>query len=400
MEQEGKFVRHEIAAAEAAQLKLVLESPSVIIFSLDEEYRYTSFNQNHFDTIRAIWGVDLRLGMDMLAEVIRSPEDRERAKANFDRALAGEEFTLTEEYGDEELDRRFYEDRYCPTRDASGAIVGVSVFVTDVTEREQRAEREREVQHQLEEAKRLESLALLAAGVAHDFNNQLSVILGYTEMARDEVGPEHPASPMLARAEDCARQARELTQQLQAYCGGALVDPVTLDLNDLVRSSLPIARATMGPRSTLRTELVDASLRVSVDRVQLRQVLVNLLRNASESKTDGEVHVVLRTGRTRDTETDASGPSTAHALLEVQDDGEGIPNDVRARIFEPFVSTKGQGRGLGLASAQGIVRSHGGALSVESELGKGSTFRLLLPLEPDGVEWTPDPRTIEDPAEN
>ena len=119
----------------SAQLRSILESPrGIIVFSLDREYRYTMFTRSHQETMQAIWGVDIRSGMNML-EAIQRPDDRERARRNFDRALQGEHFTLIEEYGDDSLCRSFWEDRYSPVQDATGTVLGLTVFVIDVTSR-------------------------------------------------------------------------------------------------------------------------------------------------------------------------------------------------------------------------------------------------------------------------
>ena len=145
-----------------AFLKGVIESPKgVVIFALDPEYRYIAFNQSHYQTMKQIWGVEIVLGVSML-DYIRDPDDRMKARINFDRALSGESFTLEEQYGDTELERRYYEDIYSPIIDTDGEIIGLTLFLTDITERKKiEGERNRlisELQEALAKVKMLSGL--------------------------------------------------------------------------------------------------------------------------------------------------------------------------------------------------------------------------------------------------
>ena len=177
-----------------AVLRSVIESPpGMVIFALDAQYRYLAYNQNHARTMQQIWGVQIGVGLNMLALIGRD-DDRAKARANFDRALAGASFTLIEEYGDTRMDRRVYEDIYSPVLDDKGAIVGLAVYLKDITE-QRRVELELEryrgqleelvekrtleltlAHTQLSHAQKLESLGVLAGGIAHDLNNLLADI--------------------------------------------------------------------------------------------------------------------------------------------------------------------------------------------------------------------------------
>lgn len=157
----GKLTEEKLRKSYAL-LKSIMESPKdVVIFALDRQYRYIYFNENHRQTMKSIWGVDIAIEKNML-DYIKNPEDCLKAKNNFDRALSGESFTLVEEYGDETLDRRFYEDIYNPITDENGDVIGLTLFLTDVTERRQIAlDRERlivELQQALAEVKTLSGL--------------------------------------------------------------------------------------------------------------------------------------------------------------------------------------------------------------------------------------------------
>jgi len=217
------------ASRSEAILRAILESPpEIVIFALDRGYRYLAFNENHRATIAAIWGVDIRPGQCML-EVITRSDDRARAKANFDRALRGESFTRVEAYGDEGKRRRYYEDVYSPIFAPDGEVIGLTVFLTDITEERRRqselaAYRERlevlveartrelaAAERRLAQAQKLESLGILAGGIAHDFNNLLVGVVGYAELLLDASDGGPPDLELIRRIKQTALGASELT---------------------------------------------------------------------------------------------------------------------------------------------------------------------------------------------
>jgi len=394
-----------------AVLQAVLESPKdIVIFALDRNYRYLAFNENHARTINAIWGATLHIG-DNLLEIIGRDDDRERAREHFNRALAGESFTVIEQYGDEKLTRRFYEDVYSPIRDENGEIIGLTLYLTDITERlnaEEELERYRtqleelvqertmqlEAAHaQLLHMQKLESLGLLAGGIAHDFNNLLAVILGRTELARARTADDHPAAPHLDMVQETALEARMLTRQLLGYAGrGKFLVQVAL-LNDLVISVQQLLRASVRKSISLSFVFAPEGLNVEVDVTQIRQVLLNLVVNAAEAIGERPGHITVRTKAVvtcedmlkRGVIQGTMLPGGA-ACIEVEDDGPGMDEHVRERLFDPFFTTKFSGRGLGLAAVFGIVSGHRGNILVRSEVGQGTCFSVLLPVTEREVE--------------
>ncbi len=373
--------------ADSAILQMVLDSPSIIIFSLDRSYRYTSFNKAHADTIRAIWGIEIAIGMNMLEEVVGNEFDRQNAKRNFDRALAGEEVVVIETYGDESLNRRHYEDRYCPARLPDGTIFGVTVLVTDITERIKVAEDKLKLELQLQKAARLESLGLLAGGMAHDYNNLLVPVKLYAEMARDLVAECHPVTQLMDNVIQAVQRASDLTKQLLAFSGGDVLEKRVADLNELIRESTDLVSVSVGRQLTVKYALSTTALYADVDTTQFRQVLMNLLINASEAMKGKPGTITIATSylnsqqslNARITSPEQISPGN-YVLLTVADTGCGMTDAQLSRIFEPFLSNKGAGRGLGLAAVQGVVLNHGGFLAVNSKVDMGTVFHVGLPV--------------------
>jgi two-component system cell cycle sensor histidine kinase/response regulator CckA len=387
-----------------AVLRAVLESPrDIVIFALDREYRYLAFNQNHARTIKDIWGVDIRIGTPML-EVIGRPDDREKAQRNFDRALAGENFTVREEYGDERMQRRVYENMYSPILDEDGGIIGLTVYLTDITVQsraqleldEYRARLEElvkqrtselEVAHgQLLRAQKLESLGVLAGGVAHDFNNLLAVILGRIELALPTLLGDHATRPHLEIVRETALEARMLTRQLVAYAGKGRFAIQAVNLPEMIESMSALLRASVRKSIALEFELDAEPLIVQVDATQARQVVLNLVANAAEA-IEGAGTVIVRTRSVEVNEQllrDACMPFKLspgrHACLEVEDDGCGMDDEIRTKLFDPFFTTKVAGHGLGLAAVLGIVQSHHGTILLRTAADQGSRFSVVLPL--------------------
>jgi PAS domain S-box-containing protein len=277
---------------------------------------------------------------------------------------------------------------YSPLRDAAGAITGVIMVVHDVTMRRRAEQERRELEVKLLETQKLESLGVLASGVAHDFNNLLVGILGNASLAAAEPGLSSSARERLQEIELSARRAADLTRQLLTYAGRGRGVIVPLDVSELFAETIDLVRAAV-PRSVqLEISLDPALPAVVADRSQLQQVVMNLVINAGEAVGDSGGTVRVTTRSTELGVQEAAGivagggelAAGSYVVFEVSDTGAGMDAETVARVFEPFFSTKGSGRGLGLSSVLGIVRGHRGALRVESRQGEGATFRVLLPV--------------------
>jgi signal transduction histidine kinase len=270
-----------------------------------------------------------------------------------------------------------------------GRIGAACLRVEDVSgdaraarERQGREERERRGEKQA-------SLALMAGGVAHDFNHLLAVIDGRARYALEDLGRGLPVRRHLHGILEAAELARGLTAQLVTYAGRAVVKRSPLCLSRLVEEALGAMGGLLSARAELRTDLARDLPPVAADAAQLRQVLVNLVKNASEAIGDEEGVVLLRTAALRCSAAELARLGLAdrlepgpHVLLEVIDSGCGMSAEESLRAFDAFYSSKGSGRGLGLAVVLGIVQSHGGAVALETRRGWGTTCRVWLPAAP------------------
>ncbi len=277
-----------------------------------------------------------------------------------------------------------------------GEIRFIEGLAIDVTALKAAEAEKLAIERKLLETQRLESLGVLAGGIAHDFNNLLTVMLGNATLARDDLPEGSPIAERLTQIENAAQRAADLCQQMLAYAGRRELCPRPLDLSELVRSTTTLLRVSIRPNTRLELKLAPDLPAVLADPAQLQQIVMNLVLNAAEAIGDQPGKIVV-TSFVR--EVDAAHfcaalhqpelPSGLYVGLEVQDSGCGMSPDTLARIFDPFFTTKFSGRGLGLAAVLGIVQSHRGALFVETALGQGSTFRLLLQAQATKVALAP-----------
>jgi PAS domain S-box-containing protein len=271
-------------------------------------------------------------------------------------------------------------------RRPDGEISHFIVIQQDVTERV-RAAREREhLQRQLQQAHKMEALGQLTGGIAHDFNNILGAIIGYTDLALERHAPdgEGKLAEYLNQVYRAALRARDLIAQMLAYSRGGGSSSQVVRIEPVVQEVMKMLRSAMPATMEFHSEYAGDTPMVSIDPVQLHQVIMNLCINARDAM-EGHGRMDVRVGRVWDLQ--AVCASCHHRVegdfveLEIRDTGTGIADDVLPRLFEPFFTTKpvGSGTGMGLSVVHGILHEHGGHLLVESRPGEGSCFRLLLP---------------------
>jgi signal transduction histidine kinase len=276
-------------------------------------------------------------------------------------------------------------DAVCTDR---GLPAGAVVVVTDLRDRVRREDERLLTQARIDQADRTAALGLVTGAVAHDFNNLLTAILCETALLADDVVEEGPQRDGLERIERTARRAADLCRQLLAYAGKGTFVVRRTDLVVLAHDVLAALRSILPPGVVVSIRTISPMLHVVVDADQVRQVLMNLILNAAEASVDGrtEVEVSLETAQLAAPRAFGSAtepaPSGEYAIMRVIDYGVGIPEASRPRIFEPFFTTKRTGKGLGLATVLGIVRSHRGVVEVESREGAGSRFSVWLPAAP------------------
>ncbi len=266
-------------------------------------------------------------------------------------------------------------------------IVGAVLGFRDMTEQRRTEEERRLLEAQVQQAQKLESLGLLAGGIAHDLNNTLVGVQGNACLALEQVPGETDLHRRLERIVGACERASKVIQQMLAYAGHVTCDTSPIDLNHLIDEMLEFMRAGVPKSITLSTKLEPELPRIAADNGQLQQVVTNLLVNAIEAIGDGPGRITISTGpirlRAEDIAREFSGQDLEpgqYACLYVEDTGRGMSAETVQRIFEPFFSKKGAGRGLGLAAMRGIVRAHQGGISVESKLRKGTQFTVAFPV--------------------
>ena len=287
-----------------------------------------------------------------------------------------------------------------PVRDADGRIVNYVAVKRDITAEIQNQKEKDDLQLQLVQAQKMESIGRLAGGVAHDFNNMLQAILGYTEMALEQVKPGEPLHTDLKEIQKASQRSAALTRQLQAFARKQIALPRILDLNEAVAGMTGMLRRLIGEKIELVWKPGRALGLVKIDPGQLDQVVANLCINARDAiVASGRIVIETRNVEIPRPPRPAPGdlPPGSHVVLSIQDNGTGMGPDVLEHLFEPFFTTKqpGKGTGLGLATVYGIVKQNNGEIQVHSEPDKGTTFQIFLPRQTGAAERTPDETDAE-----
>ncbi len=270
-----------------------------------------------------------------------------------------------------------------PIKDNKGNVIGVVLVFRDITE-------QRKMEEELQKIQKLESIGILAGGIAHDFNNNLTAILGNISLAKMEANPEDKIYERLIEAEKASLEATNLTQQLLTFSKGGVPIKRTTSIAELIKDSAGFV--LRGSNVKCEFFIPDDIWRVEVDKGQMSRVINNLIINADQAMPEGGIIKV----RAENVTVGSACPSTRveHAIplkdgeyvkIEIEDDGVGIPKEHRSKIFDPYFSTKQKGSGLGLATTYSIIQKHNGYITVESELGVGTTFYIYLPVSQKGI---------------
>jgi len=297
----------------------------------------------------------------------------------------GVEATLTVETDDGQRDMICVLST-CPVQ--IGAETMALLHIQDVTE-------QRRLEEQLRQAQKMEAIGQLAGGVAHDFNNMLTVIIGNAQLLQRHLADDEKAASHLDQLSQAANRSAALTRQLLAFSRKQIFRPEVVDLADIVDDMLPMLRRTIPESIELNAYRSGEQWHTLVDPAQIEQVVINLVVNARDAMPDGG-RIVIETGTVwLDENYVASHPDARpgpHVMLAISDTGEGMDAETRRRIFEPFFTTKeeGKGTGLGLATVYGIVKQSGGSIYVYSEPGRGTTFKVYLPRTFDERDLQPE----------
>jgi PAS domain S-box-containing protein len=384
---EAQLVEHH------ATLNAILESSTTPVFSIDNKYQYTSFNKAHAAVMKNLYEAEIEMGHSMLDYQI-VPEDREISHKNLKRALLGEQFIESAYSGEPGPKRRYFEVAHNPIRDPSGKVIGVSVFASDITERRQAEEtlqeyssrlaadvieRTRELQEAQEQLVRHEKLAVLgqlAGGVAHELRNPLGVInnaIYYLKLIQPDL--DDKVVKYHAMIEQEVQTAVKIVSDLLDFARVISADRKSVSVPELVQRVLERFPA---PQSVEVVFEPTAELPlVSADPQHIEQVLGNLVINACQAMVPTSLAEIPEGNKL----TISANRQKELMVIAVQDTGTGISPENMKKLFEPLFTTKINGIGLGLAVSKKLAEANGGRIGVQSELGKGSTFTLYLPIE-------------------
>ena len=386
LEQEISYIRGSVQSgrlnSEAlyqseVQYKDIFDNISICMFLVDVtsdgRFKFAGFNPAEE---QAVGLTNAEVSGKFVEEVF--PEDlSKKLTANYRRCLeAGAPINY-----DDELNlpagQRYFHSNLIPTRNGSGRIhriVGACIDTTDF----------KRTQDQALARQKLESLGVLAGGIAHDFNNLLGGIVAQAELAETELAGGSQPGQELQAIKKVAIRAGEMVRELMVYSGQDEARLEPLDLSRLVEDMLELVKISISKHATLIVDLPKNLPAVRANAVQIRQIVMNLITNASEALGDkeGVISVTVTKvdpGQSAHSESQPNTSADGQLKLEVSDTGCGMTAETVAKIFDPFFTTKLSGRGLGLAAVRGIIRTHGGTINVVSTPGQGSRFEILLP---------------------
>lgn len=375
--------RSELAAHESeARFRRVANTAPVIIWT-SNELNCVDFRNDYAAEFTG-WTKE-ELACDRWVEVVH-PDDRGNHQLSYSKHM-GARTGFQLEYRIRRADGEYRQmlDKATPGFLPNGQFTGYVGIIIDVTDLKHSQERAFAAQN-------LEHLRVLSAGIAHDFNTLLGAILGEADLALSDMQPDAPGRDNIDRIVGLAKRSAGIVRLLSAYAGdpSAAVDPPLVDLTAIVQELVPLLRPSISRQAAIRTNLAPRLPSIRAKTLQLRQVVLNLILNAVEA-LDGGTGVVTVTTSVADFNAGVPDrareqlPAGSYVRLEVSDTGRGMSEEVVARVFDPYYSTKFPGRGLGLAAVQGIIRSCGGTIDVRSTPAVGSTFEVLVPCSSDVV---------------
>jgi signal transduction histidine kinase/CheY-like chemotaxis protein len=279
-----------------------------------------------------------------------------------------------------------------PTIDKDGSVIWHGI-AADITDQKQAEAALIASEEQLRQSQKLESIGILAGGLAHDFNNMLTAINGYSELIIRKLPVDDPIRKQVEEIRKAGERSAELTRQLLAFSRRQILQPTMLDLNGVVTDTSSMLKRLLGEDITITTKLTHDLWKIKADQGQLTQVVMNLMINSRDAMPDGGAITIETANVELDREHSRTHPSSTpgpYIMLRITDTGVGMDDETRQRVFEPFFTTKpvGRGTGLGLSTVYGIVKQSGGNIWVDSEPGKGATFTIYLPQAADEAQRT------------
>jgi len=367
---------------------------------LKESQRVGHIGHYMLDVVNDIWTSSAELDriFGLEGEIVRNiqlwndllhPEQRDEMKAYFTTQVIGQGLPFNKEYKIQRLNdksERWVHGLGQLELDSDGHPLHMFGTIQDITDRKLVELEHTILGKQLLHAQKLESLGVLAGGIAHDFNNILTAIIGNADLALMRINKESPVVENLHRIEQAAARAADLAKQMLAYSGKGKFVVENINLNTLLEEMLHMLEVSISKKAVLRFNPHQSLPTVEADATQLRQIIMNLVINASEAIGDKSGVIAITTGcmdcdqsYLKDVWLDENLTDGLYVYLEIADTGCGMDKATMANLFDPFFTTKFTGRGLGMSAVLGIVRGHKGAIKVYSKLNKGTTFKILLP---------------------
>jgi two-component system, cell cycle sensor histidine kinase and response regulator CckA len=415
---ERKRAENSLRAKEA-QVRLITDTAPVMLAQCGRDERYRFVNRAFSER----FGLTPEQIIGRTTSEIMGAEAFETIRPHVETVLQGRPVEYEIEVPYERIGRRFVHVAHVPERDVQGNVVGWVSAISDITERKQaeaaleqakdelarantdlekrvqirtaelevanaalsrEREEERRLEQQLRQAQKMESIGVLAGGIAHDFNNILNIIKGYASLLRDHGSGDEDLTESLDVIDEAIERGASTVRQLLAVAKESAVRFEQVDLNDVLQKLKALLSGTLPRTIDIGLDLDPGLASVLADPNQINQVLLNICVNARDAMAEGG-ELLLKTGTIPGTELRAhfrNAKEKTYACTTVKDTGVGMDEVVKSRIFEPFFTTKeqGQGTGLGLSGAYGIITNHGGFIDVTSEPGCGTTFRIYLPL--------------------
>ena len=373
-----------------AFLQSIIDGVTESIMVIDKDYRVRLINK----TARELHGVDLPLNDSHLCYEIshqnNEPCHGEEHPCPLRSALETKmPVTLVHQHKRADGSEYSVEIAASPIINDDGQVTGIIEVGRDITEKLSSEEEERKLEARLFQQQKDQSIALLAQGIAHDFNNLLGTVMGNVDLLQMGTAPKEDECGIVEAIGSAAHKMSDLTTQLLAYAKGGTYKLEKFVLNQLILQAVKITHRGEASRIKIINELDNNLWPVLADPGQMKQMLLNLFTNAFEAMEEkGDTLTVTSMNLTMETDWEcainAVHPAGEYVAIEITDTGPGIPDEIAKLVFEPFVTTKSMGRGLGLAAVTGIVQNHGGCVSLASSP-KGTTFHILLPKAKENV---------------
>ncbi|MFA6055067.1 MAG: response regulator [Thermodesulfovibrionales bacterium] len=368
-------------------IKNILESVDEGFIVVDREYRIVSANKAYCDQVKrpveyVVGRYCFEVSHHMSSPCFEAGEECS-VKRTFE---TGEPCSSVHTHYDKNRTPIYIELKSYPMKDTLGNVISVIEIIHDVTE-------QKKLEAQLLHAQKMEAIGQLAGGIAHDFNNILTVILGFANLLQMEMKKDDPLQNNIVPIVKAAKKASDLTRALLAFSRKQIINPKPVNINQIITGVEELLSRIIGEDIELSIILADKDLIIMADANQIEQVLMNLFANARDAMPEGG-KLTISTGFMKIDDkfiaAHAYGSDGLYALISVEDTGHGIDRGTKERIFEPFFTTKevGKGTGLGLAMVYGIIKQHDGYINVYSEPGKGTTFKIYLPLIQSVLEDT------------